>query len=171
MRSLRTIFAAVIACACFVVTPALAGQHGHAPTPPAATHSTSATPATSTPSANTAARPAPLSVPQKITGNPALVARLTPLLPTGLTLTNAANGFKNQGQFIAALHVSKNLNIPFASLKTEMTGTDHDSLGQAIQELRPTASVKTAVKTAEQQARADIKATRPATSDTDKDDR
>lgn len=88
-----------------------------------------------------------------------------------MTIATAATGFKNQGQFMAALHVSHNLNIPFAQLKAEMTGADHDSLGQAIHDLKPTANAKAAVKTAEQQAKVDIKATRPAKAGTRKDDR
>jgi len=39
-----------------------------------------------------------------------------------MSLNQASKGFKNQGQFIAALHVSQNLGIPFADLKTAMTG-------------------------------------------------
>src|SRR5439155_26462097 len=39
-----------------------------------------------------------------------------------LTLQAASAGFKNQGQFIAALHVSHNLNIPFDQLKAKLTG-------------------------------------------------
>jgi hypothetical protein len=153
----------VLTCSCVALTPALAGQHGHNATPtPAATAKAPTHPAT------TATHP-PVPVPQKIAANPALVARLTPLLPPGTTLAAAATGFKNQGQFIAALHVARNLNIPFAKLKAEMTGTDHDSLGQAIHELQPTANAKTAAKTAEQEARADIKATRPAKTDADTD--
>jgi|SRR5579864_5323966 len=157
----------VLACSCVALTPAFAGQHGHNGTPmPAAAAKAPTGPTT------TATHP-PVPVPQKIAANPALVARLTALLPPGTTLAAAAAGFKNQGQFIAALHVARNLNIPFAKLKAEMTGTDHDSLGQAIHELQPTANAKGAAKTAEQEARADIKATRPAKTDadTDKSDR
>jgi hypothetical protein len=40
-----------------------------------------------------------------------------------MTLDRASAGFKNQGQFIAALHVSQNLNIPFSDLKAVMLGT------------------------------------------------
>jgi hypothetical protein len=40
-----------------------------------------------------------------------------------MTLNQASEGFKNQGQFIAALHVSQNLNIPFKDLKAAMLGT------------------------------------------------
>src|SRR5689334_19109865 len=50
----------------------------------------------------------------RINDNPALKAKVTSLLPNGMDLATAAAGFKNQGQFIAALNVSKNLGIPFA---------------------------------------------------------
>ena len=40
------------------------------------------------------------------------------------------------GQFVAAVHVSHNLNIPFDHLKEKMV-TDHKSLGGAIHELKP----------------------------------
>jgi hypothetical protein len=154
---------AVIASACLAATSAFAhplAQHGRPPT------------RTDAPAPPAATRPQapPVPVSQRIAANPALVARLQPLLPSGMTAANAAAGFKNQGQFIAALHVSHNLNIPFAQLKAEMTGTPHDSLGQAIHDLRPSADAKAAVKTAEQQARADVKATKPAKTDTDKTD-
>src|SRR5215831_8318839 len=44
---------------------------------------------------------------------PELASRLAKLLPAGADVKAAESGFKNQGQFIASLHVSKNLNIPF----------------------------------------------------------
>src|SRR4029077_20831947 len=99
--------------------------------------------------------PSPIAT--KIASHPQLAAKLTPLLPKGMTLQTAAAGFKNQGQFIAALHVSKNLNIPFTKLKAEMTGKDHDSLGQAIHELRPDADATRAAKHAESEAAEDAK--------------
>jgi hypothetical protein len=166
MRLMHT-FLGVIACGSLALTPALAGQRGQHTTPaPGAAH-----PPTPAHPASDATHPRPVPLPAKIAANPALVTRLQPLLPSGMTLATAATGFKNQGQFIAALHVSRNLNIPFAQLKAEMTGTDHDSLGQAIHQLQPTANAKSAIKTAEREARADIDATRPAKTDTDKDDR
>ena len=126
-----------------------AGQHGGHPAPPqhppSQGHNQEAVPH------------APVTVPQKIAANPALSTRLQPLLPTGMTLADAAAGFKNQGQFIAALHVSRNLGIPFASLKNEMTGPDRLSLGQSIQKLRPSADVKRATKRAQQEADDDLK--------------
>src|SRR5579871_5130967 len=66
----------------------------------------------------------------RLVNNTNLAARLQNMLPAGEQLTTAATGFKNQGQFIAALHASQNLKISFDTLKTEMTGRDHDSLGQ-----------------------------------------
>jgi hypothetical protein len=70
-------------------------------------------------------------------------------------LQTAASGFKSQGQFIAALHVSHNLNIPFDQLKTDMM-TKHDSLGAAIRNMRPdldSKKVTSNVKLAERQAK------------------
>ena len=94
---------------------------------------------------------------QRIEQNPDLSARLTKMLPAGTDMQTAASGFKNQGQFIAALHVSKNLNIPFEDLKLRMTGSDAKSLGSAIQELRPSlpeSEVEKESEKAEKQAKA-----------------
>jgi hypothetical protein len=88
-----------------------------------------------------------------------------------MTVETAAAGFRNQGQFIAALHVSRNLGIPFADLKTAMTGPTHQSLGQAIQSLRPTTLAPVAVRTAERQARVDITVTQETSSSRRKIDR
>src|SRR5262252_1314291 len=46
--------------------------------------------------------------------------RIQGLLPPGSDLKTAESGFINHGQFIAALHVSQNLNIPFDQLKAKM---------------------------------------------------
>ena len=94
---------------------------------------------------------------EHISRNPELNARVAKLLPPGMDLKTAAAGFKNQGQFIAALHVCKNLNIPFDQLKAKMTETHPESLGQAIHDLRPTLTGKQADverDKAEDQARA-----------------
>lgn len=95
----------------------------------------------------------------RLANNPNLSSRLQNLLPPNTTLQAAASGFKNQGQFIAALHVSQNLNIPFTQLKADMNGSGHDSLGQAIHALRPDLSSKTVsknVKLAEHQTKSDL---------------
>src|SRR5256712_12781422 len=109
----------------------------------------------------------------RIQRNPELSEKLQTLLPkTGpnSTLAGAAMGFRNEGQFIAALHVSKNLGIPFDQLKATMLGTTPQltattagatttgstttgskamSLGQAIHTLQPRLSEKDAHKEAD----------------------
>ena len=55
----------------------------------------------------------------KLAANPALSAKLSALLPPGTNLATASAGFKNLGQFVAAVHVSKNLGIPFDQLKAK----------------------------------------------------
>ncbi len=87
--------------------------------------------------------------------NPKLAARLQPLLPSGMTMEQAADGFRNQGQFIAALHVSQNLGIPFEDLKTKMV-TDGMSLGQSIQSLKPSADADVEAERAMTAAHGDL---------------
>jgi hypothetical protein len=94
-----------------------------------------------------------------ITNNAALSSRVQTLLPSGESISNAAAGFEDQGQFIAAAHAAHNLNIPFDQLKATMTGTSQSSLGKAIQKLRPDLDgkdVKENVKLAGQQSSRDI---------------
>ena len=103
----------------------------------------------------------------RIEENSALKTKIESLLPAGTDLKTAANGFKNEGQFIAALHVSKNLNIPFDQLKMKMTGPNAMSLGKAIQALKPSVPPKDADKEAdkaEKEAKADeTKTAKPVT--------
>lgn len=96
------------------------------------------------------------SVSDLLTQNTKLSAKLQSLLPAGTNLQQAASGFKNLGQFVAAVHVSHNLGISFSALKTEMTGPDHDSLGQAIHDLQPAVNAKNESKKATKQAKRDI---------------
>ncbi len=106
--------------------------------------------------AQTAHVPQPNTAIAHLQQHPALAARLAPLLPAGMTAEQAADGFKNWGQFVAALNVCKNLNLPFADMKTWMTGSKPLSLGKAIQALRPTLpedQVRESVRTAEREAR------------------
>jgi hypothetical protein len=88
--------------------------------------------------------------------NPRFVARLHDILPQGTSPRDAISGFKNEGQFYATLHASKNLDIPFDQLKARLTGSENTSLGQAIHALRPELSesdIRNAVRRAEQQAK------------------
>jgi hypothetical protein len=110
-----------------------------------------------------------------LTQNTKLSSNLAALLPAGTNIQTAAQGFKNLGQFVAAVHVSHNLGISFACLKSDMTDTAPAtgvtcpsgtgtgpkalSLGASIQALDPTltkSDVKNATKTATDQAKADI---------------
>jgi hypothetical protein len=68
------------------------------------------------------------------------------------TLKTDASGFKNFGQFVAAVHVSQNLGIPFSDLQAKMTGPKAVSLGKAIQDLKPDADGKAEAKKATKQA-------------------
>lgn len=107
---------------------------------------------------------------QLLAENTQLSAKLSSLLPAGTNLQTAAFGFRNLGQFVAAVHASHNLGIPFDQLKcTELATADACSgmtavpakgshLGQAIQTLKPTMSStesKTAAKQAEKEASAE----------------
>lgn len=102
----------------------------------------------------------------KIQSNPAVAAKVQSMLPTGMSMSDASAGFKNQGQFIAALHVSQNLKIPFDQLKAKMTGDHATSLGAAIQASRPDLpenQVKEEVKKAETEAKVTASAKAAAT--------
>jgi hypothetical protein len=94
-----------------------------------------------------------------ISDRPRLAANLQKLLPDGTNLDLASDGFKNLGQFVAAVHVSQNLGIPFDQLKSKMV-TDRLSLGDSIHVLKPNLTeeqTKTEVKKAEGQAKQDTK--------------
>jgi len=104
----------------------------------------------------TAGKPADFG--ERIERNPQLASRVHALLPPGVDLKTAAEGFKNEGQFLAALHASKNLNISFGLIRSKVIG--HKSLGQAIHELQSETNAKAAAKAAEDEAAADINTSR-----------
>ena len=102
---------------------------------------------------------------ERMQNDAAFRSKIQSLLPPGTDIKTAERGFKNHGQFIAALHVCKNLNIPFDQLKAKMIGVTSTStvqtsstavsLGKAIHALRPGMSVTQAnveAKKAEKQA-------------------
>jgi hypothetical protein len=116
---------------------------------------------------------------QLLTQNTQLSSKLQSLVPVGTDLQTAAASFKNFGQFVAAVHVSHNLNIPFACLASDVTGTASSnfapsgttvncpagtgtkkmSLGSSIQALDPStdkSQAKQDAKTAMKQAKNDI---------------
>lgn len=73
---------------------------------------------------------------QKLSKNSALrsklESRLTALGYNG-TAYQAAYGFKNLGQFVAATNVSRNLGVSFEQLKVQMTGLSVDADGAVLQ--------------------------------------
>jgi hypothetical protein len=99
----------------------------------------------------TSTTPAPATLPK----NPRLVERLRGLLPPNTEMNLAATGFRNQGQFVAAVHVSNNLGLNFADVKTRMV-TNGMSLGQAIHDLRGNVDSETAANVAIRQAQQDL---------------
>lgn len=99
------------------------------------------------------------SVNDRLRPNSRLSARLQTLLP-GQDLEIASSGFKNFGQFVAAVHVSKNLGINFDDLKMYMTDPESPkSLGKAIRQLRPDVSSRREARKANKQAKKDLKET------------
>jgi hypothetical protein len=122
----------------------------------------------------------------RINANDKLNTRLTSLIPkdlaTGLpimSLTDAAAQFKNQGQFIAFLHVANNQKLnptEWTNMRNAMTGTaplsatgtaplsatstDKLSVGKALHLVRPNLSeteVSVQVEQAEAQSKEDLK--------------
>jgi hypothetical protein len=66
----------------------------------------------------------------------------------------ASQGFKNLDQFVAAVHASQNLGIPFDTLKTAAQASG--SLSKAIRVLKPDADVNAAVREATLQTLEDL---------------
>ncbi|MDT8991993.1 hypothetical protein RQP54_14065 [Curvibacter sp. APW13] len=99
------------------------------------------------------------SAADQLADRPQLADRLSKL--SGMSaadLKTAAAGFKNLGQFTAAMHVSQNLGISFDKLKAEMTANG-GSLGKAIKTLSPKANPDTEENKANKQAQDDLKQT------------
>jgi hypothetical protein len=98
------------------------------------------------------------TVQEQLASKPQLRTKLIGLLPPGTDINLAAAGFRNFGQFVAAVHVSRNLGIPFDQLKARMTGPEPMSLGQAITQLKPGLNdIETEVRRAENEANEDLK--------------
>jgi hypothetical protein len=138
------------------------------------TSSTGATTGSGTTTVGKGPTPPISPIAQKIASKPQLAQRITALLPinpkTGkpLSLNQAALGFRNQGQFIAALRAAHRLNCPtcFMQLKTDMTKKGM-SLGQAIQDVRHTSASAAAAeaRASERDADRDL-GTRPTSTST-----
>jgi hypothetical protein len=98
---------------------------------------------------------------QKLAQNTNLRAKLQARLPAGTDINAAAAGFRNLGQFVAAVNVAHNQGISFDALRQRMTGPEPMSLGQALQQVKGLngAVASTTAQTALALAEADIQAT------------
>lgn len=94
---------------------------------------------------------------EEIAGRPELAAKLAPLLPAGSPVAAASAGFKNIGQFVAAVHVAHNLGIPFPQLKARLIGARPEPLGQAVADLKPGVHADAEVAKALAQAKDDMR--------------
>ena len=116
------------------------------------TTATTETPSTPGDTTSSTGDDVPLTkVQEKLQRNTNLASKLESRLPAGTDLMKAALGFKNLGQFVAAVNVSNNLGISFTKLKTLMV-TEGYSLGQSIQQLKPTATATVEAQRAEYDA-------------------
>ena len=137
---------------------------GSASTSADSTKKSTTTTASATPTTTSTDTPVPLTpVQEKLQRNTNLASKLESRLPKGTDLMLAAEGFRNLGQFVAAVNVSNNLNIPFADLKASMVD-DGLSLGQSIQKLRPTADATQEASRAQSQATVLLNTTATTTS-------
>src|SRR6516162_9344939 len=101
----------------------------------------------------------------RLANDPTLAATVNSLLPKGMSLTDAAKGFRNLSQFLTALNAAKDLGIDFKTLQPDMTGPGHDSLAQAILDQKPTldaATLKTDITKARNETKTDLQADRAA---------
>jgi len=146
------------ALAAFSALPIYA-QHGHgggASSSSGSAHSSHGNSADAKADAKGGSNNSSSSISEKLTDNTKLASKLQSLLPAGTNLQTAAQGFKNLGQFVAAVHVAHNLGIPFDQLKAKMIGPPKESLGKAIEQLKPTANSKAETKKANDQAKQDM---------------
>jgi len=127
---------------------------------------TSTTPSTTTTSGDAETPVVLTRVQERLQKNSKLADRLEGRLPKGADLMEAADGFKNLGQFVAAVNVSSNLGLDFEKIKTAMVD-DGRSLGQAIQFVKTDVENPTLVaQRAESEAQTLIRQTEQTTTTT-----
>ena len=95
-------------------------------------------------------------VQQELQRNTVLSNTVRARLPQGTDLTAAASGFRRLELFVATVHASNNLAVPFAELKRRIVG-DGMTLGQAIQDIRPKSRYWSEARRAEDDAAAMIR--------------
>lgn len=92
-------------------------------------------------------------VASRVTSDGRLAARVSPMVPQGQSLGDAAAGFRNEDQFLSTLHAANDNGIAFAELKDRVTAGQ--SLGTAMHELKPSMNADASASAA---ARAEGKA-------------
>jgi hypothetical protein len=95
-------------------------------------------------------------VQKELQGNLVLADGLRGRLPQGTDLSAAAGGFRRLELFVATVHASNNLDIPFSELKRRIVN-DGMTLGQAIQDIRPKSRYWAEARRAEDDAAAAIR--------------
>src|ERR1700688_4873683 len=115
---------------------------------PGATSSRSDMPSSHVPDATASGS----SVDDLLAQNTKLASQIKDL--TGTSAQQACEGFKNLGECVSAAHVSKNLGIGFDALRSKMTGSGAESLGKAIQDLKPETNASAEARKAQGQAKA-----------------
>jgi hypothetical protein len=150
-------FVLCLAAAAFAALPLYAQHGGHGAGGPGASMGDSHSSAKDSHSSAASGTHSGAKTPdQLLSQNTKLSSKLQGLLPAGTNVQQAAQGFKNLGQFVAAVHVSHNLGIPFDQLKAKMIGPPTESLGKAIHALKPDANSTQESKNATKQAKQDI---------------
>jgi hypothetical protein len=95
----------------------------------------------------------PTSVQLALNRDPDLADRIAQRLPPRIDVMWASSGFRNLGQFVAAVNAADNLQIPFMTLKSRMLD-EGMSLGEAIRDLRRSSDYKKEARRAEDEAKA-----------------
>src|SRR6476469_6767014 len=101
-------------------------------------------------------KPTPTPVQKELQRNLLLADGLRGRLPRGTDLAAAAGGFRRLELFVATVHASNNLDIPFSELKRRIVN-DGMTLGQAIQDIRPKSRYWDEARRAEDDAAAAIR--------------
>ena len=120
-----------------------AARTGAAETAKAASRSARQVKAQQTVATSTTARearvvPTAMLAPAALPADSKLVAKIQAMLPDGMAADQAAFGFRTQIQFVSAVLAARNLDVPFAELKTRLLSHGM-SLDESIHALRPKA--------------------------------
>lgn len=151
----RLIVLSVACLASLYMANELYAQHGGGAGVGAGVHSASARSASPTKGSTGSQKTAWNLLQQNQNLSSKLNAILTKEGLTSTQIQQAPNGFKNLGQYVAAVHVSQNLGISFYDLKSYMM--KGDSLGQAIHAAKPDVDSQAESKKGFKQANQDIK--------------